>query len=164
MLPGKILRFLNEQANMAFAGLRDKDLRPSGCRISAWKIAPDGRTVTAYVPVPEQFREHFLGCLLDNRQFVMTVEEHPTHETYQLKGTYLRHRPASSSDMELVRQNRERLARSMRQEFPPGMDVRPFVQMMHPDPTFAVEVDIREVFVQTPGPGAGARLHPPPEA
>jgi hypothetical protein len=30
-------------------------------------------------------------------------------------------------------------------------------------PGLAVEFEVHEVFVQTPGPGAGARLAPPPE-
>ena len=31
------------------------------------------------------------------------------------------------------------------------------------NPSLAVEFEVREVFVQTPGPGAGTRLVPPPE-
>jgi len=32
-----------------------------------------------------------------------------------------------------------------------------------PAPSLAVEIDVDEVFLQTPGPGAGTRLAPTPE-
>lgn len=163
MIPPKIVRFLHERGNMAFAGIRDRELRPAGCRVSAWEVAADGRTLTAWVPIPESHRAHFLEALLDNRQFALTVEEHSSHETYQLKGTYLRHRAATAEDLAPVQRHRDRLARAMRRELPPGMDPRPILAMMHPDPAYVLDVEIREVFVQTPGPGAGARLFPEPE-
>jgi hypothetical protein len=161
MIPGRILRFLHEQSNMAFGGIRDRNLRPSGCRVSAWQMAPDGRTLTALVPLPGQFRERFLEALRDNGQFAMTVEEHPTHETYQLKGTYLGHRDAGPGDMPLVQRHRERLARAMRAEMPPGTDLTVVLLMMLPTPDVAVDIDVKEVYLQTPGPGAGSRLYPP---
>jgi hypothetical protein len=164
MIPGTIVRFLQEHGNMAFAGIRDRHLRPSGCRVSAWRLAADGHTLTALVPIPPPFRDQFLDALLDNGQFAMTVEEHPTHETYQLKGTYLRHRPIVSDDQALVQRHRDRLAKAIRAEVMPGMAVAPLLMAMHPDPDFAVDVDVHEVYLQTPGPGAGSRLYPPPEA
>jgi hypothetical protein len=163
MIPGKIVRFLHEHANMAFGGIRHRDLRPAGCRVSAWQVGADGRTLTAWVPVPEAFRANFLDALLDNRQFALTVEEHPAHETYQLKGLYLRHRDATADDRTPVERQRERLTRVMRSVAPPGFDVGRVVAIMHPDPTYVIEIDVREVFLQTPGPGAGRRLYPEAE-
>lgn len=163
MIPGKIVRFVQDRSNMAFVGVRDRDLRPSGSRVSAWQFAADGSTLTAWVPIPVPFRTRFLDALLDNGQIALTVEEHPTHETYQLKGRYLRHRPAGASDDALVQQHRERLAKAIRHEMSPGMDPGLFVQMMVPRPTYVVDIEVREVYLQTPGPGAGARLYPHPE-
>lgn len=149
---------------MAFGGIRDRELRPSGCRVSAWQMAADNRTLTLWVPMPPQFRERFFDALLDNRQFAATIEEHPAHETYQLKGTYLKHRDAVPGDLDIVVRHRERLARVLRIQVPPGMDVQPLLRIILPDPTYVLDIDVREVYLQTPGPGAGSRIHPPAEA
>jgi hypothetical protein len=42
-------------------------------------------------------------------------------------------------------------------------DAEHLLRAFIPRPALAVEFEVREVFVQTPGPGAGARLVPPPE-
>jgi len=162
MLPNKIVRFLKERGNMALGGIRDRDMRPAGCRVSAWALADDGRTLTAYVPLPESYQARFLDALTGNGQFAFTIEEHPSHETYQLKGTYIRHRPSVEADRALVERYRERAARVFRNEIPAEFISR-VIQVMHPVPTHVIDIDVHEVFVQTPGPGAGARIFPPLE-
>jgi hypothetical protein len=79
MIPGKIVRFLEQHANMGFAGTRDRDLVPSGCRVSAWRVNPDGHTMTLFIPAP--LVERVIASLEENGQLAVTVEEHPTHET-----------------------------------------------------------------------------------
>jgi hypothetical protein len=160
MIPSKIVRFLEQHANQALAGARDANLVPSGYRVSGWKVHPDQRTITACVPDP--LTDHLIACLLDNGQFAMTVEEHPTHETYQLKGRYLRHRPIEPDDLALVAAIRERFARSLRHEMPPGVSFDYVLNIAVPDPRVAVDVEVNEVYLQTPGPGAGSRIYPPP--
>jgi hypothetical protein len=160
LIPGKIVQFFNEHANMGFGGIRDAELRPAGCRVSGWRVEPDGRTLTALIPGP--FVERILGPLADNGEFAMTAEEHPTHVTYQVKGRFLRQRPVEARDLELVRQTRARLSRTMRPLLPPGADVEPVLRWHAPDPEIVIEVELREVFLQTPGPQAGSRIYPPP--
>ena len=155
MIPGKIVRFL-ERANVAFAGTRDSNLIPHGHRVSGWSVGDDARTLTALIA--EVSRRHLLEALLDNGQFSMTIEEYPAHEAYQFKGRYLRHRPVRPSDIEAVDRNRERFWQALRPFYPPEAElpIRAFV----PEPGVAVEFEVREIFVQTPGPGAGTRLAP----
>ncbi len=161
MIPGKIVRFLEQHANMGFAGMRDRNLVPSGCRVSAWRVQPDGRTMTLFIPNP--LVDRVIASLEDNGQLAVTIEEHPTHETYQLKGRYLRHRPVEADDLALVARFRERFVRSIRSEIPPGVPESFVGGFAVPDPAVVVDVDVREVYLQTPGPGAGGRLYPPPE-
>ena len=52
MIPGKIVRFLEQHANLAFAGTRDRDRVPYGHRVSGWHVNADARTLTALVPEP----------------------------------------------------------------------------------------------------------------
>jgi hypothetical protein len=161
MLPARIVRFLEQHANQAFAGTRDRNLVPCGSRVSAWRLHPDQQTLTVCLPDP--LADRLIGSLEENGQFAMTVEEHPTHETYQLKGRYLRHRPIAPDDLALVARIRDRFGRSIRHEIPAGMPEAYVVGIAVPTPTVAVDVDVREVYLQTPGPGAGSRIHPPPD-
>jgi hypothetical protein len=159
MIPGKIVRFLEQYANVAFAGTRDAALVPYGHRVSGWRVGTDLRTLTALVPEP--FTARLVESLQDNGVFAVTVEEFPSHETYQFKGRYLRHRPAQPADVEIVDRIRARFVKALR---PLYVDVpealwKAFIQ----PPSLAVEFEVSEIYLQTPGPGAGARLVPAPE-
>jgi hypothetical protein len=157
VIPGKIVRFLEQHANIAFAGTRDRDRVPYGHRVSGWHVSADGRTLTALVA--ERFTVRLVESLEDNGELALTVEEFPSHETYQFKGRYRNHRPLRDEDYAVVSRIRERFVKSMRPLF---VDVpEPVLQAFTLKPSLAVEFDVREVFVQTPGPGAGTRLVPP---
>jgi hypothetical protein len=161
MIPPPIIRFLEERANIGFAGTRDANLVPRGHRVSAWRIGPGGRTFTALLP--DASAPHVLEALLDNGRVAVTLEEVGTHETYQIKGRYLSHRPAQPPDIDLASRARERFVKSLRSLYPhPGAAERLGASI--PAPGLAVEIEVDEVFLQTPGPGAGTRLAPPPEA
>lgn len=158
VIPGKITRFLEQYANLAFAGTRDADLVPYGHRVSAWRLGADGRTLTALVS--EKFTGRLIESLEANGEFALTVEEFPSHETYQFKGRYLSHRPLQPEDHELVDRVRDRFVKSLRHVAPdaPEHMLKAFILR----PALAVDFEVREVFLQTPGPGAGTRLVPPP--
>jgi hypothetical protein len=155
MIPGKIVRFL-ERANVAFAGTRDRNLVPHGHRVSGWTVSADARRLT--VLVPELSRPHLVESLTDNGQFSMTTEEYPSHEAYQFKGRYVRHRLVRPDEIDAVDRIRERFLKLVQPFFPPGSEgpIQAFVQA----PSIAVELEVLEIFVQTPGPGAGTRLVP----
>jgi hypothetical protein len=159
-IPGRIVRFLEQYANVAFAGTRDRDLVPYGHRVSGWHVGADGHTLTALVA--EHFTEHLVESLQDNGELALTIEEFPSHETYQFKGRYLSHRPVQAEDIRAVGRIRERFLKSMRQIYADAPDrvLNAFVLA----PALAVEFDVHEVYLQTPGPGAGARLVPPAES
>jgi hypothetical protein len=160
MIPEKITRFLEQRANVAFAGTRNRDLVPFGHRVCGWCIGADGRTLTALTPEP--FTAGLVESLQENGELALTVEDFPSHETYQFKGRYVSHRPAHRDDIAVVDRIRERFMKSMRTVFsglPDGI-VGAFISK----PVFAVEFRVSEIYVQTPGPGAGARIVPPAEA
>ena len=160
MIPGKLVRFLEQYANVAYAGIRDRDLVPFGHRVCGWHVGADQRTMT--ILVPEEFRERLVDALLHNRELAVTVEEFPSHETYQFKGQYLHHRVAQSEDSEIVERVRRRFVKSLRPLYPEApVDVlNAFVS----PPAVVIEFEVLEIFLQTPGPGAGTRLVPPIES
>lgn len=159
-IPGRILRFLEQYANVAFAGTRDRDLVPYGHRVSGWLVEPGGQSMTAFVS--EHSTETLVESLQDNGEFALTVEEFPSHETYQFKGRYLRHRSVQREDLQVVDRIRGRFVKSVRPIYSEAPE--PLLHAFIQAPALAVEFEVHEIFVQTPGPGAGARLVPPAEA
>ena len=160
LIPGKIVRFLEQYANVAFAGTRDRDLVPSGHRLCGWRVGTDQRTMTALIP--EVFTPRLVELLQENGELAVTVEEFPSHETYQFKGRYLRNRAVRDDDVEIVDRIRKRFVRSLRPMFahaPEGV-----LQAFVSKPSLAVEFEVLEIYLQTPGPGAGTRLVPPVES
>ena len=156
MIPGKIVRFLEQSANVAFAGTRDEHLVPHGHRVSGWTVGADGRTLTALLSAP--ITGELLESLQDNGQFALTIEEFPSHETYQFKGRYLRHRPTQPEDLVCVDRIRDRFVKGLRRAFTDAPEdmLRAFVNR----PGLAVEFEVHGIYLQTPGPGAGTQLAP----
>jgi hypothetical protein len=160
MIPEKIARFLEQRANVAFAGTRNRDLVPFGHRVSGWCIGADGRALIAFIPEP--FTAGLVESLQENGELALTVEDFPAHETYQFKGRYVRHRPVQREDIAIVDRIRARFMKNMRTVFPalPEGTAGAFIVK----PALAVEFEVSAIYVQTPGPGAGARIVPPAEA
>ena len=157
MIPGKLVRFLEHHANVAFAGTRDRDLVPFGHRVSGWRVGADHRTITFLFP--DEFRARLLESLQQNGELAVTLEEFPSHETYQFKGRFVRHREIQDADLENVDRIRQRFVKSLRPMYPhaPEDALKGFVS----PPSLAVDFEVLEIFLQTPGPGAGTRLVPP---
>jgi hypothetical protein len=159
LIPGKIVRFLEHHANVAFAGIRDRDLVPFGHRVSGWRVGDDQRTMT--VLFPGEFLDRLVESLHQNGELAVTVEEFPSHETYQLKGLYRHHRGIRDGDAEIAERARRRFVKALKPMYPGAPDdvLNAFVS----PPSLAVEFEVFEVYLQTPGPGAGSRLVPPVE-
>jgi hypothetical protein len=151
---------LDQYANVAFAGIRDRDLVPFGHRVCGWRVGADQRTMT--ILFPAEFRERLLELLQQNQEVALTVEEFPSHETYQFKGHYRHHRDLEAGDLESVDRVRRRFVKSLRPMYPDAPEdvLKAFVS----PPSLAVEFEVLEIYLQTPGPGAGTRLVPPTES
>jgi hypothetical protein len=158
LIPGKLIRFLEHDANVAFAGSRDGDLVPFGHRVSGWRVGTDHRTVT--ILFPDEVLPRLVESLQQNGELAVTVEAFPSHETYQFKGHYLRHREIDDGDVEAADRLRGRWVKSNRMFSHTPEDVlKGFVS----PPSLAVDIEVLEIYLQTPGPGAGTRLVPPME-
>jgi hypothetical protein len=156
LIPGKLVRFLENYANVAFAGIRDRDLVPFGHRVCGWRVGADQRTMT--ILFPDEFLQRLVELLQQNGELAVTLEEFPSHETYQFKGRYLDHRGIQDDDVEIVDRIRRRFVRSLRPMYPDAPEdvLKAFVSPA----SMAVEFEVLEIYLQTPGPGAGTRLIP----
>jgi hypothetical protein len=154
VVPENIVRFL-EGAIVAMAGTRDGNLVPHAHRVTGWHIAPDRKTMTCLIP--ETFTKHLAPSLKDNGQLALTVCEVPSHETYQFKGDHVESRPVSGADLAVYERCRERYAARLGELYGLATETS---QAYFPCPSVAVSFAVREIYLQTPGPGAGRRLVP----
>ena len=95
MIPGKIISFLEEEATVAVAGTRDKNLIPQVHRVSGWSLDSDKTTISCLIP--QEYTSNLISSLEDNGQFALTVEQIGSHETYQFKGKYVDSRPINET-------------------------------------------------------------------
>jgi hypothetical protein len=102
-----------------------------------------------------------VDSLQQNGELAVTVEAFPAHETYQFKGRYLHHRNVQDDDVEIVDRVRRRFAKSLRPMNPDRSE--DVLQAFVSPPSLAVDFEVQEIYLQTPGPGAGTRLIPPME-
>ena len=161
MIPGKIVRFLEERACVAVAGSRDRNLVPRGHRVTGWRVGTGGRTLTVFIP--EAAVPHLVEAWQENGRVAVTFEEVGTHETYQFKGRYLSHRPVQATEVDIAIRTRERFVKALRSLFP-NQPLPDLLGASIAAPSLAVDFEVHEVFLQTPGPGAGSRLAPPLDA
>ena len=125
---------------------------PAPCRGVAIASNDDLQTVTVFVPVATS-QETIRNVALTRRLAV--AASHPVdHCTTQLKGLVTEARLAREDEAPVVRRALEGFA-----EILEGVGVpRRLTQMAAHWPAFAITMRVDDVFDQTPGPQAGARL------
>jgi hypothetical protein len=153
LIPDRVVEVLHGPAVM-LVGTRDAKLNPAHtCAVGA-VAHDDRRTVTFFVPESRSTR--LLSHLRDNGRVAFTFGW-VSHESYQLKGTYLSSRPTTDEDVVRQEAYRQALLASVRQAYPEEI-ARPLVLGFAYTPGVAVTFRVDEVFLQTPGPGAGTRM------
>jgi hypothetical protein len=154
MIPDRVVEVLHGPAWIQI-GTRDEALRPAHAMALGAKVHDDRRTVTVFVPAARS--ERMLRDLGENGRIAVGVAL-VSHEAYQLKGTYVSSRP--TNDTERARQEAHRaalLASALEVGYPPAI-ARPLTMGLAYTPGVAITFRAEEVFLQTPGPGAGTRL------
>lgn len=156
MIPGIILKFLQDRGSIAVSGTRDANRVPHVHYVSGWDVEPDRQTIRC--SINRAYLDRLFSSLEDNGQFSLTVEQIGTHETYQFKGTYAGSAEPNDADFAAYQRITERFAKAVSQLFGYSEeDCRAFIS----PPSVVVRFTVREIFLQTPGPGAGHRIFPP---
>jgi hypothetical protein len=152
-IPEAIVEFL-ERASIAIAGTRDRNLVPHVHRPSGFRLSPDQKSVVCLFP--DAFAEHLSSSLDANGEIALTVSHPISHETYQFKGKLLHSGPVEEEDFESYRSSVERAVEQL------GPVLGSAAQVLRenvPPPTLRVVFEVREVYDQAPGPGAGRRVY-----
>src|SRR5262249_16889149 len=107
------------------------------------------------------FPARLLHDVAECPRIALTIETIGPHETYQFKGDFGGTREPSAADRASFERGRARFVRDV-QEIEKRYDFRPeTLERYLESPPLVVTVAVQEIFLQTPGPGAGRRLVPP---
>jgi len=130
----------------------NRDGVPSGCRAVAATSNDDLRTLTIYLPIATS--RDVIANIAATKRIAVAASHPPTHHTVQLKGTTTSVRLASDGEAELVRTRFDAFAEVLHAIGIPRRIGRSITLW----PAFAVDMNVEEIFEQTPGPNAGALL------
>lgn len=151
MSPQEIHDFLESGVSILI-GTADARLAPEATRGIGAKVAPGGKRVTVYVPdAPSQ---RTFANLRATGAIAVTFSRPSDHVTLQLKGKAIDLRPADDDERDFVERYRALLADELAYVGVPRRLSRRFVFW----PCHRIDVAVDAMFVQTPGPGAGAPL------
>jgi hypothetical protein len=153
-LPAELVEFSESGLSIQVA-TRDAALRPSSTRAVGVRVWPGASQLTVFLAAATS--ASCVADLRDNGKLALTLSLPATHETIQIKGTAREVRQASDDDGAFIERYREQFARRL---VLVGLPSR-IVLRLACWPAFAVDLDIAEVFAQTPGPGAGQRMSSP---
>ena len=151
IVPEDVIASLAGGLSLLVAGL-DVHGRPVCTRGVGLRIWADRAHATVFLPTATAapLRDH----LLTNRQLAFVVSRPNDYRTLQMKGPIVAVREADTADFELVSNFVRAFA-----ELVNGLGVprQTALRVTH-WPCLAVDIALAEIFLQTPGPGAGTRL------
>lgn len=153
MIPARVVEVLEGPSVMQVA-TRSAELWPSHAWAWGAVVHEDRQTVTFFVS--EKRAQRILSDAADNGRIALTFG-HASHEAYQLKGIFVSSRPATDDDYERMEAFRRELCVGLAQLWPEET-VKSLVLGWAYRPSVAVTFRVEDVYLQTPGPGAGERL------
>lgn len=154
MIPDRVVEILHGPSYVQ-VGSRDDALRPAHTMAVGAVVHDDRQTVTVFVPAARS--ERVLRDLAANGRIAVGIAL-ASHEAYQLKGTYVSSRPTDDADRARQEAYRAALLQSAIEAGYPEALARPFCLGFAYAPGVAITFRAEEVFLQTPGPGAGTLL------
>lgn len=154
MIPDRVVEVLHGPTWIQI-GSRDEALRPAHTVAVGAVVHDDRQTVTVFVPTARSGR--VLRDLTGNGRIAVGLAL-ASHESYQLKGTYISSRPADDTDRARQEARRAALLASALEAGYPETIARPLALGLAITPGVAITFRAEQVFLQTPGPGAGTLL------
>ena len=151
MIPEKLVEFMHGPRLM-FVGSRNDKLRPT----ASWAFGAlaDGGAGTVTVFIPEVEGAATFENIENNGRVALTVADAPSHETYQFKGQLIETRPCTDADHTVQEIYMSKMV-AYHEPLGYGEEIlRGFTLK----PAKAVSFQVEDIFVQTPGPGAGEKI------
>jgi general stress protein 26 len=141
-----------ESGVSVLVGTRDERCVPEAMRGAGARVESSRRELTVWFPAANGRRT--VENLRTTKRISVCFSAFEKHRSIQLKGEVLELREGTAADRAFVEEYRTRLAAEW------GiLGIAPrIVLRLNVWPCFAVRFHVEQVFVQTPGPGAGAPL------
>ena len=150
-LSEELVEFIESGVSM-LVGTRDAALRPQIQRAVGAIVGADRESVTAYLA--KAIAGKSVANLEDNGCIALTLSRPYDHRSLQLKGKLLGMRDAT----EIERVSQERWHAGFAEHLYIFGMPRSVIRQLAVFPSIAVTLRIDDMFVQTPGPGAGRRF------
>lgn len=151
MISPELATFLESGVSI-LVGTRDARLVPDSARGVGARVETGGRELT--VLLGDVLNTTALANLRDNGRIAVCFSRNGDHRSIQVKGKVLSIAPAAPPDRALVERYNGLIAVAWGEIGVPPAAVARWVRW----PCHAVRFAVEAVFVQTPGPGAGAPL------
>lgn len=149
LLSDEVVAFLSSGVSL-LVGTRDAHHRPACGRAVGLRIEPDRAHVTVFLS--DATSERMIRDLHDNGHMALVASEIISHRTLQLKGVAEHVAPAVASERALLDDYVARFGEVLEMV---GLPLH-ITRRVNTWPATAVRLRVRELFEQTPGPGAGA--------
>ena len=151
MIPRTIVELLQTGVSVV-VGTRDAGLMPECTRAWGIRIGKDHRSVTIFLT--EAISQKTLENLRENGQVAISCTRPTDHVACQLKGRLRSVRPAISRDYQHSKNwHREFIGELIAIGVPACLP-----EAWITEPAVAVDIDVMDVFHQTPGPGTGEKV------
>lgn len=151
MLNERLQRVAGGGASL-LVGTADAELRPTTCRAVAIRGNDDFSQLTVYIPMLTGHQT--IANIATTRRLAVSCSDIPTHVTVQFKGSSRAVRVARQDEADTVTAYISQFAEVLELVGVPRHKTRSFTHW----PCFAVDVDVQEIYDQTPGPRAGSPL------
>ena len=149
MLTNELMAFLKGGLDLQLA-TRDDAFRPSGVRVTAIAVDHDGQHLDLFIP--KVGAEVTLANLRSNGQAALLCGHASDNITYQLKGAFVSTRAAAARDRAFVEAQWIKFQDDLQRIGFPATATATWTTW----PSVKVRIRLTAVFLQTPGPGAGA--------
>jgi len=153
VIPDRVIEVLRGPSIMQL-GTRDAELRPAHSYVAGAVVHDDRQTVTFFVN--EKRSSKILSNLENNGRVALGFAQ-LSHEAYQLKGSYVSSRPASDEEYAFQETYGASICAALCQWFPEET-AKALVRGIANRAGVAITFRVEEVFLQTPGPGAGSKM------
>ena len=151
MIPRQVFDLLQTGVSVV-VGTRDASLMPESTRAWGIRVGEDRASVTVFLT--EAVSRKTLQNLRENGQVAISCARPTDHQAWQLKGRVRTIRPADQRDYESSRRwHRDFLGELIAVGVPAELG-----EAWITEPSLAVDIEVTDVFAQTPGPGAGEKV------
>jgi hypothetical protein len=150
-IPKELLELVEGGASIQ-VGTRDEALRPECLRAVGAQLGADRSTLIVYVP--SELAARTIANLENNGAIAVTFSQISNHHTIQVKGELRTLRRTRKNERIL----QERWLAAFTEQLHMTGFSRRIGRRLRYWPSLALELEIHELFAQTPGPGAGRRI------